>query len=576
MEKNARTLIISMIQDAEQNKDPKFKDRLSITPNFSLKISDVVLQDAKVYVCQVGLGSLGTGENRTELRVSKAPETPVIQKTDGGIMASDSENYEIAKCISRNGFPASTITWYKDEEHLTENGQDIDIRIAHIKESSGLITVQSTLLAQVTKEDRKAHFHCQVNYSLAGINKTSKSESFQINVHYPSENISLVIDTQSPMVKEGDNVTLRCEADGNPAPEYTFTKIKEGNEEDLPDILGGKLSFHDVNRNDSGIYVCKAFDLQILRELNATANLFVNYLDVPTIAVATLKQRKHQWERDLTRLKHLLEGDSVFLTCSATGSRPLEFQWEKKGKLIAKGEQLNLTSVTYTATGDYTCRVTMPDIPDLFRSKSIPMAVHAIPQLAQLEDLLFVKEGELLNLTCSAFSLSKTKVTWSTKNLTSENLQSETVSQNHQHKSVLSIYVTKALLESGINCTAENRIGRAEHQFRLELRPEVAEPDNRTGPTKQESKGVIIVAVVICIMAISILGAVLYFLHKKGKLPCGRSGKQEITRPEAHKDEIVVEVKSDKLPEEAGLLQGTNGEKRSANDQGEKYIDLRN
>ncbi|KAH0623311.1 hypothetical protein JD844_031505 [Phrynosoma platyrhinos] len=503
MDKNARTLIISMIQDAEQNKDPKFKDRLSIMSDFSLKISDVVLQDAKVYVCQVGLGIFGTGENRTELRVS-----------------------------------------------------NIDIRIAHIKESSGLITVQSTLLAQVTKEDRKAHFHCQVNYSLAGINKTSKSESFQINVHYPSENISLVIDAQSPMVKEGDNVTLRCEADGNPAPEYTFSKMKEGNEEDLPDVLGGKLSFHDLSRNDSGIYVCKAFDLQILRELNASANLFVNYLDVPTIAVATLKQRKHQWERDLTRLKHLLEGDSVFLTCSATGSRPLEFQWEKKGKLIAKGEQLNLTSVTYTATGDYTCRVTMPDIPDLFRSKSIPLAVHATPQLAPQEDLLFVKEGELLNLTCSAFSLSKTKVTWSPKNLT-----------NHQHKSVLSVYVTKALLESGINCTAENKIGRAEHQFRLELRPEVAEPDNRTGPTKQESKGVIIVAVVVCIMAISILGAVLYFLHKKGKLPCGRSGKQEITRPEAHKDEIVVEVKSDKLPEEAGLLQGANGEKRSASDQ---------
>lgn len=39
------------------------------------------------------------------------------------------------------------------------------------------------------------------------------------------------------------------------------------------------------------------------------------------------------------------------------------------------------------------------------------------------------------------------------------------------------------------------------------------------------------------------------------------------TKPDAHKDKIVVEVKSDKLPEEAELLQDANGEKRSAGDQ---------
>lgn len=39
------------------------------------------------------------------------------------------------------------------------------------------------------------------------------------------------------------------------------------------------------------------------------------------------------------------------------------------------------------------------------------------------------------------------------------------------------------------------------------------------------------------------------------------------TKPEARKDKIVVEVKSDKLSEEAGLLQGANSEKRPAADQ---------
>lgn len=44
----------------------------------------------------------------------------------------------------------------------------------------------------------------------------------------------------------------------------------------------------------------------------------------------------------------------------------------------------------------------------------------------------------------------------------------------------------------------------------------------------QESKGVIIVAVIVCLLLFAVLGAVLYFLHKKGKLACGRSGKQEM------------------------------------------------
>lgn len=45
---------------------------------------------------------------------------------------------------------------------------------------------------------------------------------------------------------------------------------------------------------------------------------------------------------------------------------------------------------------------------------------------------------------------------------------------------------------------------------------------------EQESKGVVIVAVIVCILVLAVLGAVLYFLYKKGKLLCGRSGKQEM------------------------------------------------
>lgn len=43
-----------------------------------------------------------------------------------------------------------------------------------------------------------------------------------------------------------------------------------------------------------------------------------------------------------------------------------------------------------------------------------------------------------------------------------------------------------------------------------------------------QSKGVVIVAVTVSLLVLALLGAILCFFYKKGKLPCGRSGKQEM------------------------------------------------
>ncbi|XP_062995161.1 cell surface glycoprotein MUC18 isoform X1 [Elgaria multicarinata webbii] len=511
MDQSTRTKIIGMLPGKVHHEKTEFKDRLNMTANFSLIIHKVTLQDAKVYVCQVGLGSAGVGENRAELNVFKTPEMPEILETDDRITASDSKTHKIGKCMSRNGFPAPTITWYKDDEPLSPDGKEIEIRPAVTRESSGLISVSSTLSAQVTKEDRDAHFYCQVSYSLMGTNQTFTSKSFKINVHYPSENISFEMEAPSP-VKEGDNVTLRCKADGNPEPEYTLFALVDEEEEALPtDISGKEVFFQDIQRDKSGIYGCRALDLQTLKDLVERLELFVNYLDAPIIIP------EHP--------RNLKEGDNLLLTCNATSSKPLEFQWEKKGQVIAKGNLLNLNNVTYHMSGNYTCVATMVEEPRLSGSKQVSVGVHAKPQLAPQKELLFVRKGQKLNLTCSVFSVVKPKFSWKPGNGTIHfsNL-------NHQHNSTITVMVTEELLDSGMSCTAKNKEGKAERHFRLEQMPEETDPTKRPEPTTQESKGVIIVAVIICILALSILGAVLYFLHKKGKLPCGHSGKQEMER----------------------------------------------
>lgn len=49
--------------------DTEYKKRLSLGEDKALSISAVTVQDARTFVCQVGAGSHGVGENSTELSV---------------------------------------------------------------------------------------------------------------------------------------------------------------------------------------------------------------------------------------------------------------------------------------------------------------------------------------------------------------------------------------------------------------------------------------------------------------------------------------------------------------------------
>ncbi|KAG7278181.1 hypothetical protein CRUP_002141, partial [Coryphaenoides rupestris] len=74
-----------------------------------------------------------------------------------------------------------------------------------------------------------------------------------------------------------------------------------------------------------------------------------------------------------------------------------------------------------------------------------------------------------------------------------------------------------------------------------------------------EGSGVVIVVIILALLLLAVLGSLIYFLHKKGKIPCGRSGKQEITKEMLSKDDIVVELQAEPKTEQAVLLKGVNG-----------------
>lgn len=127
--------------------------------------------------------------------------------------------------------------------------------------------------------------------------------------------------------------------------------------------------------------------------------------------------------------------------------------------------------------------------------------------------------------------------------------------------SVHSLISVKATSDLIANCSATNELGTddASQSIKAFVRVTTISP---TSTTTEGGSGVIIAVIIICLLLIAIVGSVLYYLYKKGKLPCGRSGKKDFMKQKASKDDIVMEMKSGKS-EEAVLLQGVNGDKKS-------------
>uniref|UniRef100_A0A8C5F1G8 Melanoma cell adhesion molecule n=1 Tax=Gopherus evgoodei TaxID=1825980 RepID=A0A8C5F1G8_9SAUR len=370
--------------------DPEYKGRVAMENDFTLTISRVTLQDARTFVCQVGAGSLGVGENRTKLHIYKTPEPPEIQVNDAGIPVTSKEIPKIAVCVSKNGFPAPNITWYKNGSPLWQD-DTLSILSTLIKESSGLYTVSSNLFARVSREDRQSRFHCEVSYRLLGTDQTASSEKVNVTVFYSTENLSLMIQSPQPQVREGDDVTLRCEGDGNPPPEYNLLKVQR----DLPSS-NGVLILRKVKKEDSGQYLCRTFDLDSMMKLEDTVELSVNYLEGLKITPEGPIQ--------------LQQGEVVTLTCDARGSKPLEFRWKKEK---VTNRQLKLNNVTLESSGNYSCEVAVTGVPGLSRSKQVNVAVHTKPHISSKDSLVPVQQNELVTLMCKAAALPEPTITWS-------------------------------------------------------------------------------------------------------------------------------------------------------------------
>ncbi|XP_034460494.1 melanoma cell adhesion molecule b isoform X1 [Hippoglossus hippoglossus] len=542
-----------------------FTERISVNGTGAkgvvvLTINKVKLKDELEFICSIKSLMEGSDEGRTKLRVFETPNPPTIHVVETGISVSENHLSKIGVCEVRNGFPKPNITWYRDNTplHIVQNV--VKVMSSTTIESSGLFSVTSELSLQVTKEDKDAKFYCEVNYFVPGETRMTETNRVNIIVYYPFTAVSLWVESPKGKIKEGDSIEFHCQGNGNNP--LTFFTITHGAEEHTIDA--NVLVLNNVTRRNNGVYNCISEDIDTNEKISGNTTVVVNFLDPAVVR-----------PKDTVVLAH---GEELIATCNALSSLQTHTAWFKNGKEVSRGHTLTLGDATFDTTGKYVCVVTVPDIMGMETSGTLQVNVKGRPEIMRPDNTEIEESFEKsVNLSCSVRGFPAPIVTWTTSD--GKVLHSTSKGTEEGVQSVLSFQVTSNVT---VFCNASNEHGTDTVAFNIKPTIHTTTQDTTTTSTAissttvkaaadiplkkkpPESNGVIIAVIIICILLLAILGSVLYFLYKKGKI-CGRSGKQDLTKEKSNKDNIVVEMKSDNTEE--AILLGVNGEKLSPSDQ---------
>ncbi|XP_016335341.1 cell surface glycoprotein MUC18 isoform X3 [Sinocyclocheilus anshuiensis] len=509
-----------------------------------LIIDSVQMSDQKEYICTVHDVSTDSGEGHTRLQIFNSPSLPVIEGIHTGISVTAEEPSKVAHCKVDDGYPRPNITWYKDRFPLQQSDDEVKISESETTKANGLFTVESDLYIKAQRTDKDALFYCEVKYFVPGGVRMTESKEINIIVHYPTTEVTVYVNPPDRLIKEGDTVEIRCEGNGNPQPVLTFTHKGEELSADNEMLL-----LENVKRSDSGTFVCQSNDFDAGIDTEDSVNITVHYLDqiVVTPEETVLNQ-----------------GEDLALTCNALSSLPTLTAWYKDGTRLVERHVLELHNASYDTAGLYKCEVTVPSLPELQQQKSVQISVQGKPKI--IEEIAVGpvnKADRSVNLTCTAEGYPFPTITWTLSDQrTGQPVPVPEAENQKTDTGILSMISVRAMSELTAKCSAANELGTEDVSRKIEAFAHVTTTTTQATSTKGGGSGVVIAVIIICLLLIAILGSVLYFLYKKGKLPCARSGKQDFTKEKASKDDIVMEMKSGKS-EEAVLLQGVNGDKKS-------------
>ncbi|XP_026155112.1 CD166 antigen homolog A-like [Mastacembelus armatus] len=485
----------------------EYKGRVSMAANSSLLLSAAKLTDQRTFTCMVVGGA----------DITEYPVNVVIYKTPAGLEISDKvEELEIGRltklgtCIAEDANPAANITWLKNNIPLVADGKGISIQTSVVVDpATGLSTTSSILEYTAEREDTDAEFTCRTHHTMGG-QIMSTSETFTIT--YSTENIVLHVIAQDPLI-EGDNVTLKCVADGNPAPtSFNFHLKGELVKVENTDTY----TITNVSRDTTGEYKCSLIDNPTLE---ASEDITVNYLDINLSPSGKIVKRA---------------GETLDLNLLIDASGESKVSWTKDDVKLDKLPEF--TKLTYSHSGRYVCKVMMGL---LSREASFELVVEGAPVIRQLSKQ-HGEKGQYKVLICEAEGSPKPVVSWSINGTSLD--ESPFINGKITHK--ITVVPTANLT---VSCTVTNDFGIDTRTINVSSLFGEVRMDKQDQPEDSDQTKLVVGVVVGLLIATVIIGLAYWLYMKKSKQGSWKTGEKENGSSEEEKKlEEKVEENSQK------------------------------
>ncbi|XP_005455950.2 sialic acid-binding Ig-like lectin 11 isoform X2 [Oreochromis niloticus] len=244
----------------------------------------------------------------------------------------------------------------------------------------------STLTFNSSAEHHNTNVTCKIRFTGK---KTTEGDS-TLKVNYVKEvNVS-----GGTNVKEGETLTLTCSVESFPPSLIMWSKL--GSDITLHNDTGSAtLSIINATTGHSGQYICTAKHMN--NTLQENINITVIYIRTPQIIGNTI----------------IKEGDVLNLTCSVESFPPSLIMWSKLGSDITLHNDtgsatLSIINATTGHSGQYIC--TAKHMNNTLQ-ENINITVMYI-RTPQITGNTIIKEGDVLNLTCSVESFPPALIMW--------------------------------------------------------------------------------------------------------------------------------------------------------------------
>ncbi|XP_068601858.1 CD166 antigen homolog [Brachionichthys hirsutus] len=487
----------------------EYKGRVSMASNFSLLLSAAMLADQRAFTCMMVIGA----------DIRENPVNVVIYKRPTDLRITENvEELEIGKftklgtCFAKDANPAANITWLKNNKPLVADGKGISIQASvQVDSVTGLSTSSSSLEYVAEKEDTDSNFTCSTQPTV-GAEMVSSPATFTIT--YSTENIVLQVSAQEPLV-EGDNVTLKCLADGNPAPtSFNFHLKGEVVKVENADFY----TITNVSRDTSGEYKCSLIDDPTME---SSKDITVQYLDMSLSPSGKV-------------IKSLGETNSLEINLQINSSAKATISWTKDNIKLEK--EPKFTKLSFSDSGLYECDVTMGL---LSRKAFFELVVEGAPVIKQLSKQRG-EDGQHKVLYCEAEGSPKPAVSWSINGTLLE--ESPFINGKITHKIMV---VPTANLT--VSCTVSNEFGTDTQAINVSSLFEDVRVDKQDQSQDSDQTKLVVGVVVGLLIATLVIGLAYWVYMKKTKQGTWKTGEKEDGSSEEEKKlEEKVEENSQK------------------------------